>query len=447
MIYRLTPPEDIISTAVDLPLSKSESARALVIDAVAGTATTAEVANCDDTAAIAAGLAQHDGYVYIGAAGTAMRFLTAFYAATPGCDVVLDGTERMRQRPIGALVDALRAIGADIVYAGQEGFPPLHIRGKRLSGGTVTLRADISSQFVSALMMVAPLMAEPLTVRFDGEPVSAAYIRLPADMMRRRGVDVQLTPMAVEVPKGEYNSEQLKISADWSAASYWYEITAISSAWVTLPGLTYPSMQGDSAMAKIGYQIGVSTGLPAANPFDDTEDEDEDDDTPFQDPAVFNPEALRGAEALMLSPSPEMYGRLDLDMSDTPDLVPAMAVTAGLLGIPFTFTGVSTLRTKETDRIAAIAAVALKLGMVFDTDTADSLSWDGRRMPITVMPRIRTYDDHRMAMAFAPAALLIPGLMIEDPEVVSKSYPDFWRHLADAGFTIEQAEEEVPAES
>lgn len=427
-MYRIIPPDEIVDTAISLPLSKSESARTLLMDALADLPLTATVADCDDTRVLQRALSRNDSNgitVNIGAAGTAMRFLTAYYAVTPGTDVVLDGSERMRRRPIAPLVDALKALGADIEYADKSGCAPLHIRGRRLSGGSVTVDATVSSQFISALMMVGAVMEDGLELQLSGEPVSQAYTRMTGAMMEARGIDVTVNPYSVSVRHGAYAPAQADaIGADWSAASYWYTVAALTSGWIALPGLHLPSLQGDSVMAAIGERLGVITAEVDA----------EDGELPMM-PDGTGPVP---AGTLQLSASPEQFSRLDYDASDCPDLVPTLAVTAAMLGMPFRITGVSTLRGKETDRLEALVNEALKLGLIFEADGDRALSWDGARMPITKLPVIDTYDDHRIAMAFAPCAVFIPGLSVRDPQVVTKSYPTFWTDLVHAGFTIHQ---------
>lgn len=415
MNLRIFPPDDILQTSLTLPKSKSMSARALIINRIQNAADIdIELSPSSDTAALATALNSTAGNVNIGAAGTAMRFLTAYYAAMPGTDVVLDGNERMQHRPIGILVDALRQLGADIEYVGDEGFPPLKIRGKRLTGGTVNLDTSVSSQFVSALMMVTPLMDNPLTLLFDSEPVSLPYIKMTAAMMANAGVNADVDTMSVNVPATMYTQPVTEVERDWSAASYWYAIAALTAGWVTLCDMSPDSLQGDSIIKLYGARLGVVTDIS-----EDVEN------------------------AVELSASPDAYSRLDADMSATPDLVPTLAVAAASLGIPFRFTGVHTLRTKETDRLEALKTEAEKLGWLFDIDGDDVLGWEGRRRPVFEMPRIDTYDDHRMAMAFAPVSIFVPGIIICDHTVVDKSYPQFWQQLADAGFTFADADEKA----
>lgn len=415
MDYAIFPPEEILETTVRLPLSKSISARLLVINALTpGNNPLPEIADCDDTRALSEALKVHSGKVNIGPAGTAMRFATAFFAATEGCDVVLDGNERMRRRPIAILVDALRSLGADISYAGEEGFAPLHIRGRRLSGGHLDVDASVSSQFLSAMAMVAPLMDNPLDLTLLNPPASLPYLKMTVGMLRLAGVDASLEGMSLSVPNTTPRPmEDFRVEPDWSAASYWYSIAALTAGWVTLPGLLEESLQGDTRSRVLGERIGVIT--------------------------EFNTEDVIAAE---LSASPELFSRLDDDMQATPDIVPTFVVAAAMLGIPFHFTGIHTLRDKETDRIKALIEQADKLGFVFGCDN-DSIYWDGARHPIFELPAIDTYGDHRMAMAFAPCSVYLPGIVIRNAEVVEKSYPTFWDDLRQAGFRVVDAAEKA----
>lgn len=422
MNISIYPPDGFLEASVDLPLSKSMCARALIINAVGGFEAPSTVSDCDDTRALVDGLssAQASGLINVGPAGTAMRFLTAYFASLPGSDITIDGNERMRKRPIAVLVDALRQLGAQIEYAGEEGFPPLRIKGQKLQGGNVSLDPSVSSQFVSALMMIAPRMAAPLCLNFDGEPVSLSYIKMTTRMMADAGVDAALMFNRLEVPNTPYVSPVGRIERDWSAASYWYSIVALSAGCVTLNDMSEDSAQGDSRMVEFGARLGAETV--------------ESEDTP---------------DALEVMASPEQHSRLDADMSENPDLVQTLAVAAAALGIPFRFTGVHTLRDKETDRLEALKTEALKLGLIFETEGDDILCWEGKRVPIQSLPIIDTYGDHRMAMAFAPLSIFVPGIVINDCEVVSKSYPAFWTHLEEAGFELreydpEEATQELP---
>lgn len=408
MDYRIFPPEEMLEAEVSVPLSKSMSNRALLMHALAtGEYPDFSVARCDDTemmiSALSGGIR---GNVNIGAAGTAMRFLTAYYAATPGAEIILDGSERMRKRPIGPLVDALRKCGADITYAGEEGFPPLRIKGGRLHGGSYEIDASISSQFVSALLMMAPTFDSAFRLTLKGEISSLPYLDMTLSMMRYRGIEAEREHTLVYVAPGQYRTpDHSDIERDWSAASYWYSVAALSAGWITITELKLPSLQGDSVAAEIFGKLGVVTS---------TNDNG-------------------GVE---LSASPEIFSRLDIDFSDYPDLVQTFVVACGMLGVPFTFTGVKSLRIKEADRLEALRAEMGKLGIMLEIKKDSVIEWDGRRTPIYEIPEIETYDDHRMAMAFAPAALYIPGLVIKGCETVNKSYPRFWENMQKAGFVL-----------
>lgn len=417
MDFKIFPPEELADLAVRLPLSKSESNRSLIISVLTpGASRPAQLADCDDTDAMLAALDRTSGPVNIGAAGTAMRFLTAYYACTPGADVTLDGSERMRQRPVGELVDALRALGADIEYCGAEGFPPLRIRGRMLEGGEVTVPASVSSQFISALLMVAPTMECGLRLHLSGRIISRPYIYMTLEMMEQAGVrgDFNEDEQLITVPNGHYQSPLPPVEADWSAASYWFEIAAISTDPVRLLGLRRKSLQGDSAVANL-FKV---TGL----------------------------ESRWGADGeLELQLTPDAGARLELDLSDTPDLTQTLAVTCCLLGLPFRFSGLESLRIKETDRLAALQMELSKLGFILEIQEPGELLWRGARYePDEEIEPIATYQDHRMAMSFAPAAIFFPGLRINDCEVVTKSYPRFWNDLRAAGFTLEEVEKPVP---
>lgn len=413
MDYRVFPPEEIIEEGViELPLSKSISNRALILAALTeGTPYPPRLADCTDTQVLAAALRQGlTGEVNVGGAGTAMRFLAAYYAATPGADIFLDGDERMRQRPIRQLVDALRACGAEMEYAGEEGFPPLKIKGKRLKGGRVTVDATVSSQFVSALLMVAPTMEEGLTLELDGEPVSLPYILLTVGMMEDRGAEIDRSPLSISVAAGRYHAPAADdAEADWSAAAFFYEITALSAGWLTLRDLRADSRQGDRRAAEYFERLGVITA-PS--------------------------EEIEGA--VDLQPSPDLFGRLEADLSDTPDLAPALVVTASLLGVPFRLTGLQSLGIKECDRLQALVEEMEKIGATVEKIRDFGLEWDGSRHPVFEVPVFDSRGDHRMAMALAPAAVYLPGAVVRGAETVAKSFPAYWDALRALGFSLEE---------
>ena len=416
MDYRILPPEGFLEARLSLPLSKSMSNRALIINALTpGARPLEEVAVCDDTDAMRNALASQEAReINIGAAGTTMRFLTAYFAAKEGSDLLLDGSERMRHRPIKVLVEALRTLGADIEYAGEEGFPPLHIRGRRLAGGELKLDSSVSSQYISALLMIAPTMKEGLKLTFLGETVSRPYILMTLKMMEDAGIESDYFDDVVTIKPQAYKPFDFKIEGDWSAAAAWYEIDAISSGAVTIDNLARESCQGDRKLADIFERLGVST---------EWEGEDGGSD---------------------LIPSPDQDARLKVDFSDTPDLAQYVIVTCVMLGIPFRFTGLSTLAIKETDRVSALTAELAKIGVMLQPESRDVVAWEGQRRPIDALPVFDTYDDHRMAMCLAPISIFLPGIIIKDVEVVAKSYPEFWDELRNAGFTLLDGDAPLP---
>ncbi len=414
MNYRIFPPEDAMPQGnIILPSSKSISNRALMLDALAGGGgILSRIADCDDTLAMREALESTSDIINIGAAGTAMRFLTAYFASKEGREVVLDGSERMRRRPIGVLVDALRECGADIEYVGEEGYPPLKINGRRLAGGRLSLKASVSSQYVSALLMVAPLMVSGLEIALEGDVVSWPYIKMTLGLMAQWGVECDVERCSIKVPSGRYKTTDFSVESDWSAASYWFETEALSSSEISLTGLAQDSLQGDSRLVELYKNFGVE-----AEWGDDGE--------------------------LMLNPTPDLNPRVNLDLGEQPDLAQTIVVTCCMLGLPFHISGLSTLRIKETDRLAALQNEMRKVSFDIDIAGDSALEWDGRsRWPIPGDEPviIDTYDDHRMAMAFAPVGLYIPGIIIRNAEVVTKSYPGFWNDMRSLGFELEEVE-------
>lgn len=397
---------------VDLPASKSISNRALTIAAMTDGCSIGNIADCDDTNAMRRALLTQSAQanVNIGAAGTAMRFLTAYFASQPWRSVLLDGTPRMRKRPIGELVEALRLCGADIDYYASEGYPPLWIEGRHLKADApLRMRGNVSSQYVSAMMMVAPMMKGGLTIEIEGGLTSRPYVEMTAALMRHFGAEVTVGESTIVIEGKPYSPSSLTVESDWSAASYWYEIKALCPDLdIRLNGLQSDSLQGDSRVAEYFKLFGVTTE--------------------YTDNGV----ALGFCDA-------DRDATLNIDLSSQPDIAQTIVVTACLTGRPFRIGGLHTLRIKETDRLEALRAQLAQLG--FNIEIADDsiLSWDGAAGEAAAYPRILTYDDHRMAMAFAPAAIRFPALTVLDAGVVSKSYPDYWRHLALAGFKMEVA--------
>lgn len=409
MNYRIIAPRRI-EGEIDLPASKSISNRVLLLNALCATpGRLSNLAQCDDTDAVLSALAQPDASeVNIGAAGTAMRFLTAYFATREGREVVIDGTERMRQRPIGVLVDALRQLGADIEYVEAEGYPPLKITGTRLHGGALTVSGSVSSQYITAILLIAPVIGG-ITLTIEGEIMSRPYIDMTLALMARYGVKAEWRENVIHVPAGEYTALDFTVEADWSAASYWWAMQAIvPQSRITLKGLELQSLQGDSRIAELMSQMGV-TGNWCGRYLD-----------------------LRSNGGVGCCCS------TFADLSGTPDIAQTLVVMLCLMGRPFRITGLRTLRIKETDRLEALRTELRKLGYVVKVEGDDAISWHFETTAAEASPHICTYHDHRMAMAFAPAAIRFPGLIIDDAQVVSKSYPLFWEHLRQAGFKTEE---------
>lgn len=414
MDFRLSysPQQEI--RAIELPGSKSVTNRVLIINALSQRPTHIEgIAYCDDTIAITDALKQCDcARIDIGAAGTAMRFLTAYFAAMPGVSLTLTGTQRMLCRPIKPLVDSLMQLDADIAYLGEDGFPPLSIEGKRLKGGNISIRGDISSQFISALMMIGPTLNGGLNIQLLGEVVSRSYIDMTCEIMRHYGIEVKSDENIIAIPEQSYSAPDVfMVEADWSSASYFYELVALTDMQnIKLTGLFSPqhSVQGDSALAHLFNHFGVQTS--------------------------FNDDCAVISSGKRNEMSDEV---LCLNLSTTPDIVPTMVVTACLKGRHFHFCGIHNLRVKESDRIAALTAEMRRLGYVLHSDF-DSIGWKGERCTSESSPIISTYSDHRMAMAFAPAATIFPGMCIADVGVVNKSFPKFWTEMKKLGIISEE---------
>ncbi len=413
MQYTIQAPS-LIDTTINLPASKSICNRALIIQALAGsTMLPANLSDCDDTRVMAAALRDLPEVIDIGAAGTAMRFMAAYLSVGTGTHT-LTGTERMRQRPIGVLVDALRQLGAHIEYLGTEGFPPLRIMGRPLAGGTLEVAGNVSSQYISALLMIGPMLRQGLTLRLTGDIVSRPYIDLTLWTMTEFGAQAEWSDVdTISVAPIPYTPTTYAVENDWSAASYWYEVVALLNkpeARVVLSGLSDGSRQGDSVTRYIGSLMGVKTT------FDTLAD---------------------GRQQVVLASHGCTLPRLDYDFVNSPDLAQTFVVACAAKGIPFHFTGLASLKIKETDRIEALKCELRKLGVLLTDRHGSELIWNGERCAPTMEP-IDTYQDHRMAMAFAPAALAMGPVTINHPEVVSKSYPHYWDDLRRAGFKITQ---------
>lgn len=406
-------PSNIPDTPISLPASKSICNRVLTIVALSDSVCDVyNVSDCDDTNAIINAITMHqkgEKYINIGAAGTAMRFMTAMLALRTKATVTIDGSARMRKRPIKELVDVLCQLGAKIEYAGEsDSCPPLLIYQAPMRGGTVSINGSISSQYISALMMIAPGLSDGLTINITGGLVSRPYVEMTAAIMRDFGAQVLCTDNQITIKQGDYQSRTYSVENDWSAASYWYEIRSlIPDVNLRLASLHKNSTQGDSKVAEIFKLFGVETEYTSDGVL-----------------LTYNPKSV--AE------------RIDIDLQNQPDLAQTIVVTACLKGIPFRISGLSTLRIKETDRISALISQLAKLGYTVRETEHATLKSDSVRRSCDKAPAIETFDDHRMAMAFAPASIVVPGITIEDAEVVSKSYPKYWEHLKLIGFNLSE---------
>ena len=400
-----------IQTEITLTGSKSECNRALIISALSkGSVAVENMSNAADTVTLNRILNdlsqdnQHQQTVDVGPAGTAMRFLTAFLAAREG-QFLLTGSERMKQRPIGILAEALRAIGADIAYAEQEGFPPILIKGPlKQTTDSVKIKGDISSQYISALLMVAPTLSQGLTLEIQGELTSLPYVKMTLEMLAEAGILHEWTGNDITIHPQPFKQAVLKIEPDWSAASYWYSIAALADqADIKLPYLKNKSLQGDSRIREIMLAFGVETST--------------------------------SANGIELKSIEKQFSNEVMDLKDCPDLAQTIIVCAAVLGKNLQFTGLETLKIKETDRVLALQNELAKLGVTLTEDNlVYTLNCEALHFPDQVT--FETYDDHRMAMAFAPLALVINQVELKDMDVVEKSYPDFWKDLEKAGFTI-----------
>jgi 3-phosphoshikimate 1-carboxyvinyltransferase len=340
--------------------------------------------------------------------------MTAYLSVLDGHCHTLTGTERMKHRPIGLLANALRHLGADISYLGEEGFPPLRIRGQELQGGLLEIPGNVSSQYISALLMIGPVLKNGLTLRLTGSIISRPYIDLTLSVMHQFGAEAEWTDIdTIQVAPVPYKERSYYIESDWSAASYWYEMMALSQNEddeVRLEGLMDGSRQGDSSVRYIFSLLGVKTTFGTTEPGKPT--------------------------TVTLRRNGHRVPRLDYNFVNSPDLAQTFVVCCAVMGVPFHFRGLSTLKIKETDRIKALKTEMRKLGFVLSEGDGTELIWSGERCEPDLEPGIDTYEDHRMALAFAPAAFRIRGLKINQPQVVSKSYPRYWDDLEAAGFCI-----------
>lgn len=389
--------------------SKSETNRLLLLQALYPEISLKNGSGSDDTAAVRQALSHGCNKVDVHHAGTAMRFLTAYFATQPGAEVEITGSERMQQRPIGILVAALQALGADIEYLKTPGFPPLRIKGKAIEKNQVSMNANVSSQFLSALLLVAPKLKNGLELTLEGTLTSRPYLEMTLALLQSLGVETQFSGNRIVVkPQPKIAPVTHAIESDWSSASYWYSVVALSDIGTKISLQTYRanSLQGDSALTGLYDKLGVQS-------------------------------SFLEQDTLVLTKISEPEKRhFQANLNDCPDIAQTIAVTCMALGISCELTGLHTLRIKETDRLFALQQEMGKFGGVVSV-TDDSLTLQPAPT-LHANVSVATYQDHRMAMAFAPLALRVP-LTIENAEVVSKSYPDFWKDLKMVGFTLEES--------
>ena len=391
--------------SIELTGSKSETNRLLLLAALYPNLTLLNDSNAHDVSVMKKALQLSSGTVDIHHAGTAMRFLTAYFSVTENAEVLLTGSNRMKQRPIALLVDALRALGATIEYRGEEGYPPLHIKGAVLPRSSVSIAANVSSQYLSALCLVGAKLPEGVEIELVGSITSLPYLNMTLQLLERIGISAKLDERRIRIaPKSDIEPISLAVESDWSAASYYYSIVALSKLGTkaTLSTLREDSLQGDRVLSTIYTDFGVSTR------FDD-------------------------GKVILEKVSGPMSQTLSYDLKDAPDIAQTIAVTAAGLHVDCFLTGLHTLPIKETDRLASMKCELEKVGASVNID-AESLRVFGQKAKLQ-SASIATYNDHRMAMAFAPLAILIP-LTIEESFVVEKSYPDFWKDLSSIGYQV-----------
>lgn len=401
-LVTLHPTSSLRGTVAHLPSSKSISNRALVLHALSGgTGTLHNLSDANDTVVMQRLLSGNDDTLNVEDAGTVMRFLTALTAIGTKTKTII-GTARMKERPIGILVDALRLLGAEISYIEKEGYPPIKISNfKSQKTNKIEVKGDVSSQFISALMMVAPTLPQGLTIELTGKIGSRPYIEMTASLMRKFGAKVLFEGNRIEISSQSLAIDQFTIEGDWSAASYWFAFAALSKeAELLLPNMALRSLQGDRVVVDMMESLGV-----ACEP--------------------------RG-EMLLLKKK-DHHDHFSWDFTDCPDLAQTIAVVCAAKGIKATFTGLESLRIKETDRILALQNELSKINASLIESNASWTLVPSQHLPSHV--RIQTYHDHRMAMAFAPLATLMK-VEIEDPAVTRKSYPKFWDDLRSVGFQL-----------
>ena len=405
MLLHINHPSQNCLGSLNITGSKSETNRLLLLQALYPGLTIENRSNSDDSVAMNHALTTDSNLIDIHHAGTAMRFLTAFFATQEGREIVLTGSSRMQERPIGVLVDALRKLGAQISYEKKEGYPPLRISGKALKGGAVSLPANISSQYISALLLIAPRLEEGLNLTLEGEITSLPYLKMTLALLERVGVHSQFENKNIRISQQRIIEDQTQVvESDWSSASYHFSCVALSSAGrIVLSSYRQDSLQGDAVLIDVYRKLGV--------------------DTRFENNQMI----------LEKINNFELPKTITLDLVEAPDIAQTIAVSCYGLGVACDLSGLHTLKIKETDRLIALENELSKLGAQIRV-TEDSLHLSAAQ-DFKANQTIATYSDHRMAMAFAPLALKI-GHQIAEANVVTKSYPDFWNDLEAVGFEL-----------
>jgi len=393
----------INSATVKISGSKSESNRLLILKQFYSNLSLKNISNSDDSKHLTYALNTKKELVDISHAGTAMRFLTAYFSVFDGREVLLTGSERMQNRPIKILVDALRSLDANIEYVDKEGYPPLRIKGKKLTKNKVSINGNVSSQYISALLLIAPSLENGLEIELLGEVTSRPYLEMTLTLLKELEISTTFNGNYIKIePKKSIENKTIVIESDWSSASYFYSLVALSGVGTTIELSSYRkvSLQGDSCLTDIYKKFGV--------------------ETEFQENAIL----LKKTN--VISSTVEKSQPLELDLRNAPDIAQTIAVTCFGLGIACNLTGLHTLKIKETDRLVALDAELTKLGA--DISVTNKSLYLKPSVKINKNCSISTYNDHRMAMAFAPLALKVP-ITIEDAEVVTKSYTNFWEDL------------------
>lgn len=401
------PPSNLLQAAIQITGSKSESNRSLLLQALYSKVAISNLSNSDDAEVMQKGLQVSNGIVDIHHAGTAMRFLTSYFASQEGKEITLTGSQRMTERPVKVLVDALRNLGADIEYEKNAGYPPIRIKGKKLNKNTVSLPADVSSQYISSLLLIAPSLENGLELELIGKITSVPYIKMTLALLNEIGVESLFEGNTIKVsPKSSVDTISLVVESDWSSASYFYSIVTLSDVGteITLSAYKKNSLQGDSVLAEIYKDFGVET--------------------------IFNENniTLKKTDNCQLS-------TVNYNLANAPDIAQTISVTCMGLGIGCHLTGLHTLKIKETDRLEALNTELAKLGASISVTDKDLTLEPSTYIKPDVA--IDTYNDHRMAMAFAPLAMKT-SIVINDAEVVSKSYPDYWKDLKQLQFLVKE---------